>query len=122
MYLRFLRLRVREGQEGAFTRFYQESVIPALANTPGCLFAGLLAPWRSETHQSLTIWESAEQATQYEESGLFPRLLAEASPMLSDTAEWRVRLSRDPSETIDPSRREPPSEGYQTRSSHTREE
>jgi heme-degrading monooxygenase HmoA len=122
MYLRFLRLRVRDGQEAAFVRFYEERVIPALADTTGCLFAGLLAPWRSETHQSLTIWESAEHAAAYADSGLYDRLLAEAAPMLADTAEWRVRLSRDPTETIDPTRREPPSEGFEARSSHTHQQ
>ena len=66
MHLRILRLSVREGQEAAFTRFYQERVIPALAATEGCLYAGLLAPWRGEAHQSLTIWASAEHVAAYE--------------------------------------------------------
>ena len=112
MYLRFIQLHVRQGQEGAFARFYQERVLPALAATEGCLYAGLLAPWRSDSYKSLTIWSAAQQATAYEEGGLYHRLLAEAAPMLANTAEWRVRLSRDPLETLDPSRREPPSEGY----------
>jgi heme-degrading monooxygenase HmoA len=113
MYLRFLDLRVRQGQEAAFTRFYQERVMPALGETEGCLYAGLLAPWRSETHRSLTIWATAEHASAYEASGLFHALLAECKPMLDGTSEWRVRLSRDPLETIDPDKREPPTEGYQ---------
>lgn len=112
MFLRIVRLRVREGQEAAFTRFYQERVIPALAETGGCLYAGLLAPWRGEAHQSLTIWESPEMAQAYEEHGLYQRLLAEAAPLLSERTEWRVRLSRDPLETTDPSQREIASEGY----------
>ena len=45
MYLRFIHLHVRDGQEAAFARFYEASVIPALAATPGCLYAGLLAEW-----------------------------------------------------------------------------
>jgi heme-degrading monooxygenase HmoA len=112
MYLRILRLLVREGQEAALTRFYQERVIPAMATTDGCRYAGLLAPWRGEAHQSLTIWESAEAALRYEEGELYPRLLAEVAPLLADRAEWRFRLARDPLETADPARREPPSEGY----------
>ena len=112
MYLRFIHLHVREGQEAEFARFYQESVLPALAATPGCLYAGLLAPWRGSFHQSLTIWSAPEQATAYEESGLYDRLLAEAAPMLARRAEWRVRLARDPDEIFDPARRQPPSEGY----------
>jgi heme-degrading monooxygenase HmoA len=113
MYLRIVRLRVSEGREAAFTRLYQESIIPALATTPGCLYVGLLAPWRGETYQSLTIWESSERALAYEESGLYHRLLTELSPFLADRTQWRVRRARDPLETADPSRREPPSDGYE---------
>ena len=112
MYLRFLHLQVREGQEAAFARFYEERVIPALAGTEGCLYAGLLAPWRGVAYQSLTLWSAQEAAAAYEDSGLYDRLLAEAAPMLANRAEWRVRLSRDPLETLDPSRRAPPSDGY----------
>jgi heme-degrading monooxygenase HmoA len=113
MYLRLVQLRVHEGQEAAYARFYQDRVIPALAATEGCLYAALLAPWRSEAHQSLTLWSSPEHATAYERSGLYDRLLAEGGPMLADRAEWRVRLSLDPLETIPPDPpREPPSEGY----------
>ena len=112
MYLRFIHLHVREGQEAAFARFYQESVIPALSATPGCLYAGLLAPWRGTIHQSLTIWSAPERATAYEESGLYDQLLAEAAPLLASRAEWRVGLARDPLETHYPARRQPPSTGY----------
>jgi heme-degrading monooxygenase HmoA len=112
MYLRFLHLDVREGQEAAFARFYEESVIPALAATEGCLYAGLLAPWRSTGHQSLTIWSSQDKAAAYQDSGLYDRLLAAAAPMLANRAEWRIRLARDPLETADPSRREPPADDY----------
>jgi heme-degrading monooxygenase HmoA len=112
VYLRFVHLHVREGKEAEFARFYQERVIPALASTPGCLYAGLLAPWRGTAHQSLTIWDAEGNAAAYEESSLYDRLLAESTPMLASRAEWRVRLARDAEETIDPSRRQPPSEGY----------
>ena len=96
MFLRIVRLRVKEGQEAAFTSFYQERVIPAMAETDGCLYAGLLAPWRGEGHQSLTIWDSAESAAAYEEKGLYHQLLKEAAPFLSERTEWRIRLATDP--------------------------
>ena len=113
MFLRIIRLRVREAEEAAFTRFYEARVMPALEATSGCLYAGLLAPWRGgEAHQSLTIWDSAESARKYEEGGLYHRLLAEAAPFLSERTEWRIRLATDPLETSDPSRREIASAGY----------
>lgn len=113
MFLRIIRLRVREADEAAFTRFYENRVMPALETTPGCLYAGLLAPWRGgEAHQSLTIWDSAESAAAYEAKGLYHQLLREAAPFLSERTEWRIRLATDPLETQDPSRREIPSAGY----------
>ena len=113
MFLRIIQLRVREADEAAFTRFYEERVIPALDATPGCLYAGLLAPWRGEAHQSLTIWDSADERrapTRRRASTIV--CSAEAAPFLSERTEWRVRLATDPLETSDPSRREIPSAGY----------
>jgi heme-degrading monooxygenase HmoA len=113
MYLRFVRLLVREGAEAQFVAFYRERVIPALRATEGCRFAGLLTPWHgSEEHQSLTIWDSPEHSDAYERGPLFERLSRESAPMLSARAEWRVRLTRDPEETIDPRQRVVPSTGY----------
>ncbi len=113
MFLRFVRLKVREEFEARFAEWYRERVVPALQSTPGCLFAGLLSPWRGEDHKSLTIWESAEAAHAYEEKGLYHRLLREAEPMLSKRTEWKFRLASDPLETADLTpRREIPSEGY----------
>jgi heme-degrading monooxygenase HmoA len=118
MYLRFIRLVVREGTEAQFAGFYRERVIPALTAVPGCVFAGLLTPWRSEAHRSLTLWRSARDAHAYEDSGLYHRLLRESTPYLSSGTVWRAR-SGDPSrdETIAPGepveRREVPPEGYE---------
>ncbi|HVS01532.1 MAG TPA: antibiotic biosynthesis monooxygenase [Thermoanaerobaculia bacterium] len=112
MYVRFVRLRVREGEEERFRRYYDERVLPALQATEGCLYAALLRPWRGEDHQSLTIWESAEKARAYEDGGLYHSLLRGAEPMLAASTEWRVRLSDDVEETGDLQRREIPPEGY----------
>jgi heme-degrading monooxygenase HmoA len=113
MYLRFVRLLVREGAEAKFVAFYRDRVIPALRSTDGCRFAGLLTPWHgSEAHQSLTIWDSPEHSEAYERGPLFEQLSRESAPMLSARAEWRVRLTRNPEETIDPSQRVVPSTGY----------
>lgn len=95
MYLRFVRLAVREGSEAAFQRFYRERVQLALAEVPGCLFAGLLAPWRSDEHRSLTLWRAAEDAAAYEASGLFRDLARESEPFLTRRAVWRVRLAEE---------------------------
>jgi heme-degrading monooxygenase HmoA len=93
MYLRFIRLVVREGEESAFQKFYRERVIPTLSEVPGCIFAGLLTPWRSEEHRSLTLWRSEQDAHAYEESGLYQMLLRESMPFLSSRTVWRAKLA-----------------------------
>ncbi|MEO8502497.1 MAG: antibiotic biosynthesis monooxygenase [Acidobacteriota bacterium] len=114
MYLRFVRLLVRDGADAEFVAFYRERVIPALRATEGCRFAGLLTPWHGEdAHQSFTIWDTPEHADAYERGPLFERLSRESGALLSARAEWRVRLARDPEETIDPTaQRVVPSTGY----------
>jgi heme-degrading monooxygenase HmoA len=118
MYLRFIRLVVREGAEPEFQAFYRGRVIPALQSVPGCVFAGLLIPWRSEEHRSITLWRSGEDARAYEQSGLYHQLLAESLPYLSSRTVWRARLGDDPLVTMDPALaaaggREIPPEGYE---------
>lgn len=112
MFLRFVRLDVREGSEAAFQRFHREQVLPALQRVEGCLFAGLLAPWREEAHRSITLWRSADDARAYEESGLYRDLLREAEPFLSERTVWRVRLAEDPLETAGPPERDIRPDGY----------
>ncbi|MBP1643035.1 MAG: hypothetical protein H6Q03_1704 [Acidobacteria bacterium] len=112
IYARFLRLQLRPGAEGAFSAFYRDRVIPSLAEVPGCLYAGLLSPWRGEDHRSFTLWRSAEDARAYEESGLYHALLRESEPMLSSRTAWRVRLSDESGETTAIELREIPAEGF----------
>jgi heme-degrading monooxygenase HmoA len=117
MYLRFVRLYLREGAEPAFRKFYTERVQPALAATPGCLFAGLLAPWLGDEHRSLTLWRSADDARAYEEGGLYHQLLREVEPYLSARTVWRARLVDDASGSGEAIQREIPPEGYELESS-----
>jgi heme-degrading monooxygenase HmoA len=112
MFVRFVPLLVREGQEAAFAAWYRERVIPALSTTHGCVFAGLLTPWRGEEHRSLTIWRNAGAAAAYERSGLYDELLAEAAPMLSSRNEWVERAGREPGAGTDAKIREIATEGF----------
>jgi len=110
MFVRFVRLRVLEDQARAFTDWYRSRLIPALSALPACCFAGLLTPWRSEDHLSLTIWRSAGGAADYERSGLYHELLREAAPMLSPYTGWEERPSG--SDQTDAKIREIPPEGF----------
>jgi heme-degrading monooxygenase HmoA len=96
MFMRFVQLNIETERLDDFERLYRERIAPALNGTPGCLFAGLMnRHGLTEECVSMTLWDTAEDARRYEESGLFEELLAEADPMISDSSEWRIRLSDD---------------------------
>ncbi|KAB2962769.1 MAG: hypothetical protein F9K18_09385 [Thermoanaerobaculia bacterium] len=113
MFLRFVRLDVREGSEAAFQAFYRERVLPELGRVEGCRFAGLLTPWRAEAHRSVTLWRTADDARAYEESGLYHELLRESEPFLSERTVWRVRLADEPAGTPGSQDGETRQDGYQ---------
>ncbi len=103
MYMRFVRLKVREGRLGGLRRFYDQRVIPALQETEGCLFSSLLQPTgESDECISLTLWSSAEHADEYERSGLYDQLLDESDEFLAEASEWRARLAGDREPTVRP--------------------
>ena len=96
MYVRFVRLKVDEDKLWLARRFYEDRALPVLAATPGCLFAGLL---QSSIHGdeivSMTVWDRAESAAEYERSGLFDRLLDESDESMQKAGEGRAE-SPDP--------------------------
>lgn len=96
MYMRFVRINIEPDRADDFERLYENRIAPALHDTEGCLFAGLMAR-RGPTEEciSMTLWETAGDARRYEDSGLFETLLEEASTMIADSSEWRIRLSDD---------------------------
>jgi heme-degrading monooxygenase HmoA len=103
MYMRFVRLKVKEGKHWDFARFYEDRIIPAMQETDGCLFASLLQPSGDDDESvSMTMWRSRELAEGYEKSGLYDQLLDESDDYLAEASEWRVRLAGDPGGTVPP--------------------
>lgn len=103
MYLRFVRLSVKTGEVAELERVYSEVVIPALSETTGCLWAGLLAPsdgvgpW-----MSMTLWRRQSQAEDHETDGGFQHLMNEISHLLTDPVRWGIDLwSQPPAEPAD---------------------
>ena len=97
MFLRVVRVKVREGCLWQFREYYEAHILPALARTEGCLFAALLRPAAESgpaSCDSLTFWESVSHADAYVESGLYDKLLDGADPFLAAATEWKADLSR----------------------------
>ena len=104
MFLRVVRMKLREGSVWSFREYYEGRIVPALETTRGCVFAALLRPaaGQGDTCDSLTLWESAAHADAYVDGGLYDELLDGADPFLAAVTEWRADLSR-----LEPERRTP---------------
>ena len=96
MYLRLVHAKVKPEMVSLLPIAYEERIIPRLQEMSGCLYAGLIM---SAAHEdeciSMTLWDTRKQAEEYEKSGLFDELLAEARPYLLDSSVWRVQLSEE---------------------------
>lgn len=96
MFMRLVQAKTKPDLLWKLRRNYEEQVVPALQKTPGCLYACLMQSSRvPEEVISMTMWESQKHAEDYERSGLFKQLLEEAKPMLADSSEFRLELSKD---------------------------
>jgi len=93
MYLRFVRLKIKEDKVWETKTFYEERVIPQLEQTDGCVFASLLqGTIHGEDYMSVTAWKDADAAADYVRSGLFDRLLDESDELLQEAEEWTTDL------------------------------
>lgn len=96
MYMRLVHTRYKPEALSKIQKIYDETIIPRLQQTEGCLSVCLII---SDLHLneaiSMTMWKTAEYAEAYEKSGVYQELLDKVSPHLSDTSEWKVQLSKD---------------------------
>ncbi len=96
MFMRFVQLSIKPDAAEAFERFYEHRVAPALLAVDGCEFARLIRGIESETEFiSFTLWETAEKAFIYEDSGQYASLIAENAPFEAESTEWKIQLSSD---------------------------
>lgn len=108
MLLRLVEASALYDKGPALESAYSEYVIPALEKTPGCLFAGLLQSLtHPEKYASLTIWKSADDIKNYQESGSYERNLEKVRPYLEVSSEWKIQLSKDDTIEYIPVNQEP---------------
>ncbi len=108
MYLRMVQAKINTASLPQFRRLYEENVIPALGSMEGCIHASLLQSTdRPEECISFTLWQQRRHADAYEASGIFSKLLAEASQFFEGSSEWDLHLGSDLTLRYDPVPEEP---------------
>jgi len=96
MFIRLVEASVHGDDATRLEYIYSELIIPALEEIEGCIFAGLLKNLEQpKKYMSLTIWVSEQSASAYVESGQFDNNVDQVRPLLEDSAEWKIQLSRD---------------------------
>ena len=95
LFMRIVAARVDPGRFEELRQRYNEVVVPALLNTPGCRAVFLVEGLRARSRAlSVTVWESEAHALRYEMSGAFDQLTAKLSEFFSGLYQWKLSLSQ----------------------------
>ena len=113
MFMRLVQAKVKPEAEARVNEVYREKVLSVLQNTLGCIYASLI---KSESHPheyiSMTLWESKEHVDAYVESGIYKTVLQNLQPVLADSSEWKIQLSKDLTLEYAPITDDPVAESY----------
>lgn len=108
MYMRLFQTRMDPDLVEGFKELYENKIIPALQDLPGCVCATLVKNDQGQDeYLSMTLWDSQSHAEAYEKSELFRELLEEAKPFLASSSEWKIQLTEDFSLDYQPTQEEP---------------
>ena len=96
MFMRLVQLNVEISNIDEFRENYNKEVIEKLQRTPGCRYVGLIENGNQESEFiSLTLWDTVEQAEEYEKKGIYSELLHKLKPYLQNSSEWKIQLSEN---------------------------
>ena len=115
MYMRLVQAKYDPAALMIIRQIYDTKIIPQLQEMKGCLFAGLIkSELDPEEGISLTLWDTQENAENYERSGMFQINMQEIKPYLQVSNEWKAQLSKDMRVEYKPVHEEPVVTSYRT--------
>jgi len=93
MFMRIVSAKILPDKMDEIRQLYKNDVIPALKITKGCRYA-YLSESMKEDHEifSVTIWDSRQDAENYEKSGLFEEFTERAKHTFSALSQWKMIL------------------------------
>jgi heme-degrading monooxygenase HmoA len=95
MYVRLTSAKIAPDKLGELQEIYKNEIIPALHCVSGCRYAFLVdTPAESEVI-SVTIWDSKDQADDYERSGIFESLVERVRHTFSQVYQWKMQLAEE---------------------------
>jgi heme-degrading monooxygenase HmoA len=115
MFMRLVQAKYDPAALMIIRQIYDSKIIPQLQEMKGCLFAGLIkSELDPEEGISLTLWDTQENAENYERSGMFQINMQEIRPYLQVSNEWKAQLSKDMRVEYKPIHEEPVVTSYRT--------
>ncbi len=96
IFVRVLSLIIREDKLEEFKKLYSEIIIPVLKDTKGCRYIFLTESVNVKNEFiSVTIWETKEDADEYESSGKFNELTEKVKHTFSQFYLWKMSLEKE---------------------------
>ncbi|MFC1724065.1 antibiotic biosynthesis monooxygenase [candidate division KSB1 bacterium] len=96
MYLRVVSLKIKPEKMEDFRKQYSSETIPALKKVKGCRFAYLTKSAEEKNEVvSVTLWDSREDAENYEKSGLFEELIEKHKDTFAHLFQWKMALEKE---------------------------
>jgi len=101
MCVRILSLKIQTGKMDEFNKIYDETILPALNKVKGCRYAFVTGNAEDPDEAlCLTLWDSKQDAIQFESSGLFDQLIDQVRHTLSALFQWKMGLEKDSSQKV----------------------
>jgi len=96
MFVRIVSPQVQEEKIAEFKQIYREEVLPALRKVKGCRYACLTENVQEKTQViSVTIWDTKDDADEYERGGLFDALKEKLEHTFAGVYQWKMQLEKD---------------------------
>ena len=96
MYLRILSLKIKPGEMDQFRKLYVNEIIPTLRAVRGCRYAFLTENIEERNEAlSVTIWNSKQDADDYEKRGTFDKLKKKVQHTFTDLYQWKIALEKE---------------------------
>ena len=101
LYVRIVSPQLREGKVEEFKRIYVKEMLPQLQSVKGCRYAAIIEHV-SEPGKiiSISIWDSKQDADDYEVSGLFDELTEKVKHTFSEIYQWKMNLQQETGKSV----------------------
>ncbi len=101
MHLRVLSLTVKPGMMEEFRRLYKDKILTTLHKVKGCRYAFMTENIQDRSEVlSLTIWDSKQDAVDYENSEMFTALIDKVKHTFSGIFHWKVELEKESGDKV----------------------